>query len=276
MALTRLSRTGGPVLFWRGPDYDSLDLTGPVIANWVHKGVGLFGDYDLGPDFTLFVPSPSGLHWRELVAILSVLLGGGRVVLSADSPASGGDATVSGTTSAANSPASVTDSATAGGIDPATVPDGDFHAFVPLGFETDPAIASAEEIFVFNPPALALSTPVDADLIDVNSAIRAYPDVASRRLGRSGTLAVAGAEATTEIPWTEADASDAGTAGAGARPTGILVSHATPRPDEWPEFLHHLLGGGETVLGTGVEVAHITDLARTLGDVRGRLGSWTK
>lgn len=260
MALTRLSRTGGPVLFWRGPDYDSLDLTGPVIANWVHKGVGLFGDYELGPDFTLFVPSPSGLHWRELVAVLSVLLGGGRVVLAGD-----GDATVSGT-----------DSPTAGGIDPATVPDGDFHAFVPLGFETDPAIASAEEIFVFNPPALALSTPVDADFVNVNSAIRAYPDVTSRRLGRSGILAVADAEAATEIPWAEADASEADTAGAGTRPTGILVSHSTPRPDEWPEFLHHLLGGGETVLGTGVEVAHITDLARTLGDVRGRLGSWTK
>lgn len=270
MALTRLSRTGGPVLFWRGPDYDSLDLTGPVISNWVHKGVGLFGDYELGPDFTLFVPSPSGLHWRELVAILSVLLGGGRVVL-----AGGRDATVSGTTSAADSPA--------GGIDPATVPDGDFHAFVPLGSETDPAIASAEEIFVFNPPALALSTPVETDFIDVNSAIRAYPDVASRRLALSGTLAVAGADGTREIPLTEAAASDANaaahsadTAGADARPTGILVSHSTPRPDEWPEFLHHLLGGGETVLGTGVEVAHITDLARTLGDVRGRLGSWTK
>ncbi|GAA0036154.1 MULTISPECIES: hypothetical protein [Brevibacterium] len=275
MALTRLSRTGGPVLFWRGPDYDSLDLTGPVIANWVHKGVGLFGDYELGPDFTLFVPSPSGLHWRELVAVLSVLLGGGRVIL-----ARGGDATDSGTGSAADSPANGGDSPAsdpqssgAGGIDPATVPDGDFHAFVPLGFETDPAIASAEEIFVFNPPALALSTPVDADFIDVNSAIRAYPDVASRRLVRSGTLAVAGADGTREIPWAEAAASDADT---GTRPTGILVSHSTPRPDEWPEFLHHLLGGGETVLGTGVEVAHITDLARTLGDVRGRLGSWTK
>ena len=36
MVLSRLSRTGGPVLLWRGPEYDRLDLTGPVIANWVH------------------------------------------------------------------------------------------------------------------------------------------------------------------------------------------------------------------------------------------------
>ncbi|MDN5659578.1 MAG: hypothetical protein L0G72_02320, partial [Brevibacterium aurantiacum] len=85
MDLSIISRTGGPVLFWRGPDYDRLDLTGPVVANWVNKGVGLFGDYGLGPDFTLFVPMPAGLHWRELVAILSVLLADGRVVLGAGS-----------------------------------------------------------------------------------------------------------------------------------------------------------------------------------------------
>ena len=74
MDLSSIAHTGGPVLIWRGPDFDRLDLTGPVVANWVNKGVGLFGDYDLGPDFTLFAPLPEGLHWRELVAILSVLL----------------------------------------------------------------------------------------------------------------------------------------------------------------------------------------------------------
>lgn len=255
MVLSRLSRTGGPVLLWRGPEYDRLDLTGPVIANWVHKGVGLFGDYDLGPDFTLFVPAPAGLHWRELVAILSVLLGGGRVVLGAPGQAAGNQ-------EAAEGPPA---------IDPAIVPDGDFHAFVAAGVESDPAIASAEEIFVFNPPALALSTPVDADLIDVNSAIRAYPDVTSRRLDRSGVLVVAGPGAEpTEVAWAEAE--EAGT----GRPAGILVSHSTPLAGQWPEFLGHLLGGGETLLATGVDEAHITDLAGTLGEVRGRLGSWTK
>ncbi|MCM1014079.1 MULTISPECIES: hypothetical protein [unclassified Brevibacterium] len=241
MDLTRLARTGGPVLFWRGPNFDTLDLTGPVIANWVNKGVGLFGDYDLGPDFTLFVPLPGGLHWRELVAILSVLLAGGRVVLGAQGGAGG---------------------------EQSAVPDGDFHALVPLGFESDPAIASAEEIFVFNPPALALSTPVDADFIDVNSAIRAYPDVTPRRLDGSGTLAVLGPAGTTEIPWTAEMPA--------GRPAGILVSHSTPHEDQWPDLLGHLLGGGETVLGTGVDEARIADLARELGEVRGRLGTWTK
>ncbi|GAA1796439.1 MULTISPECIES: hypothetical protein [Brevibacterium] len=250
MDLTRLAGTGGPVLFWRGPDFDTLDLTGPVIANWVNKGVGLFGDYDLGPDFTLFVPLPGGLHWRELVAILSVLLAGGRVVLGEQGDA-GGTASAGGSISA--------------------VPDGDFHALVPVGFESDPAIASAEEIFVFNPPALALSTPVDADFIDVNSAIRAYPDVTPRRLDGSGTLAVLGAAGTTEIPWTAAM-----TTGSAGPPAGILVSHSTPQEDQWPDLLGHLLGGGETVLGTGVDEARIADLARELGEVRGRLGTWTK
>lgn len=265
MVLSHLSRTGGPVLFWRGPDYDSLDLTGPVIGNWVHKGVGLFGDYDLGPDFTLFVPSPAGLHWRELVAILSVLLGGGRVVVGGPGQAAGGQATDS---QAADSQATGSGSPA---IDPASVPDGDFHAFVPAGSESDPAIASAEEIFVFNPPALALSTPVDADFIDVNSAIRAYPDVTSRRLDRSGVLTVAGPGAeATEVSWAEAE--EAGT----GRPAGILVSHSTPLAAQWPQFLGHLLGGGETVLATGVDEAHITDLAGSLGEVRGRLGTWTK
>ncbi|GAA1940748.1 hypothetical protein GCM10009689_22310 [Brevibacterium antiquum] len=230
MDLSIISRTGGPVLFWRGPDFDRLDLTGPVVANWVNKGVGLFGDYDLGSDFTLFVPLPAGLHWRELVAILSVLLADGRVVLGTD-----------------GSPA----------------PDGVFHAFVPLGHEDDERLADAEEVFVYNPPALALSTPVDADFIDVNSAIRAYPDVTPRRLQSTGTLIVGG----QEVQWTDSPNDSR---------SGILVSNSTPGPDEWATFLGHLLLGGESVLANGMDEARIADLASSLGEVRGRLGVWTK
>lgn len=230
MDLSIISRTGGPVLFWRGPDFDRLDLTGPVVANWVNKGVGLFGDYDLGPDFTLFVPLPAGLHWRELVAILSVLLADGRVVLGTD-----------------RSPA----------------PDGDFHAFVPLGHQDDERLADAEEVFVYNPPALALSTPVDADFIDVNSAIRAYPDVTPRRLQSTGTLIVGG----QELQWSDSPNDSR---------SGILVSNSTPGPDEWATFLGHLLRGGESVLANGMDEARIADLASSLGEVRGRLGVWTK
>ncbi|WP_309132464.1 hypothetical protein [Brevibacterium sp.] len=238
MDLSVIARTGGPVLLWRGPDHDSLDLTGPVIANWVNKGVGLFGDYDLGPDFTLFVPMPNGLHWREVVAILSVLLAGGRVVV--------GEAT------------------------PSIAPEGDFHAFVPLGSETEESFVDAEEIFVYNPPALALSTPVAADFIDVNSSIRAYPDVTSRRLDASGVLEV-GAE---PVDWTHSP-TVTGSA-SGSRPEGLLVSHSTPRADEWARFLGHLLGGGEVLLANGMAEDRISHLAGTLGEVRGRLGSWTK
>ncbi|SMX89147.1 hypothetical protein [Brevibacterium antiquum] len=234
MDLSIISRTGGPVLFWRGPDFDRLDLTGPVVANWVNKGVGLFGDYDLGPDFTLFVPMPAGLHWRELVAILSVLLADGRVVLGTDAQASRSAA-----------------------------PDADFHAFVPLGHEDDECLTAAEEVFVYNPPALALSTPIDEDFIDVNSAIRAYPDVTPRRLQSTGTLLVG----DQEIQWTESpnDSSSA-----------ILVSNSTPRPEEWATFLCHLLRGGESLLANGMDDGGMTDLASSLGEVRGRLGSWTK
>lgn len=237
MDLSIISRTGGPVLFWRGPDYDRLDLTGPVAANWVNKGVGLFGDYDLGPDFTLFVPMPTGLHWRELVAILSVLLADGRVVLGSATSESG--------------------------IEVTAAPEGDFHAFVPLGHEDDERLTAAEEVFVYNPPALALSTPVDEDFIDVNSAIRAYPDVTPRRLQSTGTLIVG----DQEIQWTESP-NDSG--------SGILVANSTPLPDEWATFLGHLLRGGETLLGNGMDEVRMTDLARSLGEVRGRLGTWTK
>lgn len=162
MDFSVIAHTGGPVLIWRGPDFDRLDLTGPVVSNWVNKGVGLFGDYDLGPDFTLFASLPEGLHWRELVAILSVLLAGGRVVIAAEPPQE------------------------------------DFMALVPFGHEDDESVADADEVFVFNPPALALSTPVDSDFIDVNSAIRAYPDVTSRRLDGSGVLEIDG----QVIDWT--------------------------------------------------------------------------
>ncbi|WP_209325307.1 hypothetical protein [Brevibacterium renqingii] len=232
MDLTAITHTGGPVLLWRGPEHDSLDLTGPVVSNWVNKGVGLFGDFDLGPDFTLFAPLPQGLHWRELVAILSVLLADGRVVISDTPPAQ------------------------------------EHLAIVPFGHEDDESVSAAEEVFVFNPPALALSTPVGEDFIDVNSAIRAHPDVASRRLAATGTLEFDG----QLIDWTrQDDASD----GAG-RPQGLLVSKSTPLPAEWPQFLSHLLGGGEVLLTNGVDEARIMDLADELGVVRGTLGTWTK
>lgn len=230
MDLSAIAHTGGPVLIWRGPDFDRLDLTGPVVANWVNKGVGLFGDYDLGPDFTLFAPLPEGLHWRELVAILSVLLAGGRVVIAAEAP------------------------------------EEDFMAFVPFGHQGDDTVADADEVFVFNPPALALSTPVDTDFIDVNSAIRAYPDVTARRLEASGTLDIDG----QVIDWTSTAGTD------GTRPQGLLVSNSTPLPGEWPRLLQHLLSGGEVLLTSRVDDARITDLADGLGVVHGTLGTWTK
>ncbi|WP_167195148.1 hypothetical protein [Brevibacterium pigmentatum] len=230
MDLSAIAHTGGPVLIWRGPDFDRLDLTGPVVANWVNKGVGLFGDYDLGPDFTLFAPLPEGLHWRELVAILSVLLAGGRVVIAAEAP------------------------------------EEDFMAFVPFGHEGDDTVADADEVFVFNPPALALSTPVDTDFIDVNSAIRAYPDVTARRLEASGTLDIDG----QVIDWMSTAGAD------GTRPQGLLVSNSTPLPGEWPRLLQHLLSGGEVLLTSRVDDARITDLADGLGVVHGTLGPWTK
>ena len=37
MDLSDIAHTGGPVLIWRGPDFDRLDLTGPVVSNWVNK-----------------------------------------------------------------------------------------------------------------------------------------------------------------------------------------------------------------------------------------------
>ena len=127
-------------------------------------------------------------------------------------------------------------------------------------------MSDADEVFVFNPPALALSTPVDTDFIDVNSAIRAYPDVTARRLDASGILEVDG----QLIDWTRSEAT------AETRPQGLLVSNSTPLPGEWPRFLQHLLGGGEVLLTSRVDDARITDLAAGLGVVHGTLGTWTK
>ena len=100
----------------------------------------------------------------------------------------------------------------------------------------------------------------------MNSAIRAYPDVTSRRLDGSGILEIDG----QVIDWTSSEARE------GTRPQGLLVANSTPLPGEWPRFLQHLLGGGEVLLTTQVDDARITDLADGLGVVRGTLGTWTK
>src|SRR5699024_11514853 len=65
MDLSVITSTGGPVLLWRGPDHDSLDLTGPVVSNWVNKGVGILGDYAHWHDFKLYAPLPHGMLCRE-------------------------------------------------------------------------------------------------------------------------------------------------------------------------------------------------------------------
>src|SRR5699024_2326262 len=167
----------------------------------------------------------------ELVAILSVLLAGGRVGIGS------------------------------------TPPDEEHVGIVALGHEDDESVTDAEEGFVVNRPALALSRPAAGDFTDVSSAIRSYPDGRSRRLAASGTLEVAG----RRIDWNRQE----GETPAG-RPQGLLVSNSTPLPQEWPEFLDHLLSGKEVLLASGVDEARIMDLANGLGVVRGTLGTWTK
>src|SRR5699024_2022468 len=86
MDLSVITRTCGPVLRWCRLNDSPLDRTRPVCSNSVNKGFGLFGDYYLGPDFTLIAPLQQGLHWRELLAIISVLLAEGRVVIGSTPP----------------------------------------------------------------------------------------------------------------------------------------------------------------------------------------------
>ena len=77
--LATLADLRRPVLRWEGPDGASLELTGPVLANWAHKAHGLLAESDVGPDLDLGVVDASG-------ALAAWSLGACVRIVSADEP----------------------------------------------------------------------------------------------------------------------------------------------------------------------------------------------
>lgn len=71
---------GAPVLTWYGHVGERVELSGPVLANWVTKAVNLLTDEaDVAPGTAVGLDLP--MHWRTLVWALAAWGGGATVVL---------------------------------------------------------------------------------------------------------------------------------------------------------------------------------------------------
>ena len=128
-----------PVIEWID-EYGRLELTGRVFANWVYKSAGLLRD--TSPD--ALVLNPEGpLHWRELACIFAACGSDVPVMVGAE----------------------------------VTPPSADsWVGMVAFGSDLSP-FEDAEELWVFDPAPLALSTEVESGDTDYISAVRSYPDV---------------------------------------------------------------------------------------------------
>lgn len=133
-----------PVIEWID-EYGRLELTGRVFANWIYKSAGLLRD--VCPD--ALVLNPIGpLHWRELACIFAACGSDVPVLVGARTDA---EAEVTSADS--------------------------WVGMVAAGHDLSP-FEHAEELWVFDPAPLALSTKVEPGDTDYISAVRAYPDVA--------------------------------------------------------------------------------------------------
>ena len=121
--LAALAELRRPVLRWEGPDGASLELTGPVLANWVHKAHGLLAESEVGPDLDLGIVDSAGLHWRALSGVLAAWSLGACVrIVTAEAP------------------------------------QGDWAALASEHRAEDPVTHSADEVFVFPVAPLAYAT----------------------------------------------------------------------------------------------------------------------
>lgn len=77
---TRLAREPGPRLTWYGDSGERVELSGPVLAQWVTKTANLLvEELDAGPGFRVLVDLPG--HWRSVVWALGVWRVGACVVV---------------------------------------------------------------------------------------------------------------------------------------------------------------------------------------------------
>ena len=141
--LAALAALRRPVLRWEGPDGASLELTGPVLANWAHKAHGLLAESEVGPDLDLGGVDSAGLHWRALSGVLAAWsLGAGVRIVAEQEPQS------------------------------------DWAALASEHRAEDPVTRSADEVFVFPVAPFALSVAAPVDTIDYATALRTHPDEA--------------------------------------------------------------------------------------------------
>lgn len=64
--LARLAAASQPRLTWYGPDDERVELSGPVLDNWVTKTANLLvEEYEAGPGSEVFLDLP--VHWRSVI-----------------------------------------------------------------------------------------------------------------------------------------------------------------------------------------------------------------
>lgn len=247
--VTALAARAEPALISVTADGARLELTGAVLANWVHKSVGLLGELDVGPDTALGIvcPAPAALHWRALAAALAAWALDAPVhLLTRDSPE----------------------------------PD---EPWVALRPETLPGTGSriddsaAEDVLVFATAALALRSETEPGCTDFIAAVRAHPDVAP--LGGPASAVLVGADGRSATVPLDAAALAAAAEGAGGDAAGgpgprVLLA-GLPEAAEIPLLLA-ALRTGVLVLTDTDDPVRLSELGRLDGVVHGTIGAWTK
>ncbi len=96
---SRLAGAPRPALTWYGDDGERVELSGPVLAQWVTKASNLLvEELDAGPGYRVLVDLPG--HWRAVVWALAVWRVGGCVVVPDEAGAApGSDAVLTGSPS---------------------------------------------------------------------------------------------------------------------------------------------------------------------------------
>jgi hypothetical protein len=215
--LAALAARRHPVLRWEDADGAALELTGPVLANWVHKAHGLLADLDAGPhrDLGLVAGADEPLHWRALAGALAAWGLGAPVLLVTDVP-----------------------------------PADEWIALVPEARAQDPVMDSADEVLVFPVAPLALAADTPPETLDFATALRAFPDESA--IAASPTVTLGGAAAPLTVPLVELTAGGpsgdpavrpSDTAAEAAAGSEVVLTSAPRTAAEWARVLDGLLRG---------------------------------
>lgn len=208
--LTALAARHRPVLRWEDADGASLELTGPVLANWVHKAHGLLSDLDAGPHRELGIVSApeTPLHWRALAGALAAWSLGAPVHVVDEAP-----------------------------------PAGDWLALTPEERAEDPVTDSADEVLVFPTAPLALAADAPPETIDFATALRAFPDDAP--LTATPDVSFGDAATTQTVRLADLLPQDAapGTPAEAAPAAEVVLMTAPRTAEDWAHVFAGLLQG---------------------------------